>query len=286
MYQYPKHISIDTYCGIKSCHHQIHLSMLLCNGMVRHAGPNVLGSRGHISVVADVIVQKRCMMESLPTGKRTSVVRGGHSWCCLSSAQEKEFDPKKNQSINRTRTSAADASATDLLRSSLRKEPSSLGNTNNLTILALTHFLKTSLDITRDAEIRRIVDIMTNTNSLYGTKKGRQPVNPYARYSITVDEVTVVTEYLSGFGFTKDEIRQLVIAFPQILCYSVEERIQDLLEYLVDSVGIPPENLRALVLQRPTVFGLQKKQLEQMLGFLQNNGSTQDDIVRLLQTTL
>lgn len=126
---------------------------------------------------------------------------------------------------------------------------------------------------------------MTNKNSLYGTKKGRQPVNPYARI-VTVQEATAVTEYLSSFGFTNDEIRQLVIAFPQILCYSVEERIQDLLEYLVDSVGISQESLRSILLQRPTVFGLQKKQLEQMLGFLLNNGSSQDDIIRLLQTTL
>ena len=180
-------------------------------------------------------------------------------------------------------TSKGDIAATGLLRSALQgtQKPS----TSNLGILALTNFLKTSLSITRDPEIRRILDIMTNKNSLYGTKKGRQPVNPYAR-NVTVQEATAVTEYLATFGFTKDEIRQLVIAFPQILCYSVEERIQDLLEYLVDSVGIPQERLRTILLQRPTVFGLQKKQLEQMLGFLLNNGSSQDEIIRLLQTSL
>lgn len=180
-------------------------------------------------------------------------------------------------------TSKGDIAATGLLRSAL--QGTQKASTSNLGILALTNFLKTSLNITRDPEIRRITDIMTNKNSLYGTKKGRQPVNPYAR-KVTVQEATAVTEYLATFGFTKDEIRQLVIAFPQILCYSVEERIQDLLEYLVDSVGIPQERLRTILLQRPTVFGLQRKQLEQMLGFLLNNGTTQDEIIRLLQTSL
>lgn len=210
-----------------------------------------------------------------------------HAGSCASRPGHVSFR-KNHRSIIRMQDSPkpstkGEAAATGLLRSALKA-----GNprqSSNLGILSLTNFLKTSLGITRDPEIRRIVDIMTNKNSLYGTKKGRQPVNPYARM-VTVQEATAVTEYLSSFGFTNDEIRQLVIAFPQILCYSVEERIQDLLEYLVDSVGIPQESLRSILLQRPTVFGLQKKQLEQMLGFLLNNGSSQDDIIRLLQTTL
>lgn len=180
--------------------------------------------------------------------------------------------------------SKGDAAATGVLRSALRGTGSP-GNANKFTVIALTDFLKTTLQITRDPEIRRIIDIMTNKNSLYGTKRGRQPVNPYAR-NVTVEEATSVTDYLTDFGFSNDEIRQLVISFPQLLCYSVEERIQGLLDYLVESVGIPPERLRDIIRQRPTVLGLQKRQLEQMLGFLQNNGTTQEEIIRLLQTTL
>jgi hypothetical protein len=49
---------------------------------------------------------------------------------------------------------------------------------SNLTAISLANRLK-DLGITQEPEIRRIVDIMTNPNSLYGTKSGRQPVNPY-----------------------------------------------------------------------------------------------------------
>lgn len=49
---------------------------------------------------------------------------------------------------------------------------------SNLTAISLGNRLK-DLGITQEPEIRRIVDIMTNPNSLYGTKNARQPVNPY-----------------------------------------------------------------------------------------------------------
>jgi hypothetical protein len=174
--------------------------------------------------------------------------------------------------------------ATGLLRSALQGTQRKDGK-SNLVILSLTNYLKKTLGITREPEIRRIIDIVTNINSLYGTKNGRQPMNPYARL-LTVDEATEVVEYLKEFGFSNDDVTQLIQSFPQILCYSVDERMRVLMEYLVDDVGISNENVRQMVLRRPTVFGLQKGQVEQMLGFLLNNGSSKDEIVHLLETTL
>lgn len=104
---------------------------------------------------------------------------------------------------------------------------------------------------------------------------------------MSVDEVTVVVNYLEEFGFSRDELIQLILAFPQILSYSVEERIQDLLEYLVsDEIGCSIEQVRTMISKRPTIIGLQRSQVEQMIGFLLNNGSTQEEVVAMLESSL
>ncbi|KAI8113416.1 hypothetical protein M9435_003418 [Picochlorum sp. BPE23] len=177
--------------------------------------------------------------------------------------------------------SKSDRKSNGLLRSALKGSPKG----SNLTAISLANRLK-DLGITQEPEIRRIVDIMTNPNSLYGTKSGRQPVNPYAR-NVSVNEVDQVVGYLTEeVGFSNTSVQQLVQSFPQILCYSVDERLRLLVDYLVESVGIPQDDVRAILLKRPTLFGLQKGQLEQMLGFLLNNGTPMEDIIAMLETSL
>lgn len=156
-----------------------------------------------------------------------------------------------------------------------------------MTVISLTNFLKTSLNITREPDVRRIVDIMTNKNSLYGSKRGsgRQPANPYAR-NVTVDEAQGVVDCLGEFGFDASEVQQVVLAFPQVLCYPVDERIRDMLEYLEEEVGIPRKDVKTMLLSRPTVLGLPKKQMEQMLGFLLENGTSHEEVLALLQKSL
>jgi len=67
----------------------------------------------------------------------------------------------------------------------------------------------------------------------------------------------------------------------------VEERIQDLLEYLVsDEIGCSIEQVRTMISKRPTIIGLQRSQVEQMIGFLLNNGSTQEEVVAMLESSL
>jgi hypothetical protein len=170
------------------------------------------------------------------------------------------------------------------LRAALKEKN---GSGSNLSAISLTNFLKTTLDIAREEETRRIVDIMTNKNSLYGSKGGtsRQPTNPYAR-NVTVDEAQAVVTCLAEFGFEKSEVKQLVISYPQILCYSVEDRIMIMLNYLVDNVGIERHDVRAMLLSRPTLLGLPSQQVEQLLSFLIENGTSQDDIINLLEKSL
>jgi len=170
------------------------------------------------------------------------------------------------------------------LRSALRNKDSGKGS--NLGILSLTNFLKTTLNITREPEVRRIIDIVTNKNSLFASKggSGRQAGNPNARM-VTVDEAEKVVKCLEEFGFVAAELRQLVIAFPQVLCYSIP-RIQMLLTFLEHDAGISAEDVRQTLLARPTIMGLPRGQLERIVGFLLENGSSQEDIKSMLQRSL
>ena len=107
-----------------------------------------------------------------------------------------------------------------------------------------------------------------------------------ARSTITVAEVEKVVDYFIEFGFSGSEVNQIVTAFPQVLCYPVEERIMLLFDYLSDTVGFSDTDLRNMILQRPNILGLTGGQLEQMIGFFLANGSSKEEIMRLLQTSL
>ena len=204
--------------------------------------------------------------------------------------------PRRTQTtrVARTRASASgpnpsgnksSASSLGILRSALREKKGASGS--NLGILSLNNWLKTALDITREPELRRIVDIVTNKNSLFGSKRGsgRQPANPYARM-VTVDEAQGVVDCLKAFGFDGAETRQLVVSFPQLLCYSAEERLEDVLQYFVDVVGMSRDDVKQMLLARPTILGLPRSQLEQMLGCLMEDGKSQDDIKAILAKSL
>lgn len=71
----------------------------------------------------------------------------------------------------------------------------------NLALMAAGNYLR-SLGIESAPDCARILDVLTNPNSLFGTKGGRGRVNPYAR-NITVEEMTAVVEFLMGKVFRK-----------------------------------------------------------------------------------
>lgn len=81
---------------------------------------------------------------------------------------------------------------------------------SNLTALALQNYLR-GLGIEREADLRRIVDIVTNPNSLFGTKGGKNPINPYVRHRrdyydlyIPSDEAHMCTYAYVCHHFCKD----------------------------------------------------------------------------------
>lgn len=78
----------------------------------------------------------------------------------------------------------------------------------------------------------------------------------------------------------------IITSFPAVLCYPVEDRIEALFSYLMTEVDMSSEAVMALMCSRPNLLGLSKPRLEQMLGFLLNNGTEKEEIIRLLQTSL
>ncbi len=53
---------------------------------------------------------------------------------------------------------------------------------SNLALLAAGNYLR-GLGISNQTDVTRILDILTNKNSLFGTKGGKTPVNPYVSYT-------------------------------------------------------------------------------------------------------
>lgn len=72
---------------------------------------------------------------------------------------------------------------------------------SNLSLLAAGNYLRT-LGIENQADVTRILDILTNKNSLFGTKGGKTPINPYVCLCLyRYDYCCCYNKHLVG-GFT------------------------------------------------------------------------------------
>jgi len=77
---------------------------------------------------------------------------------------------------------------------------------------------------------------------------------------------------------------QVIMQHPPVLSYSIETRLQPFMSFLRD-VGIAEP--AQTVLQRPTLLGLDAdKNLRAIVGYLQENGHSAEDIAHLLQTSI
>jgi mTERF len=105
----------------------------------------------------------------------------------------------------------------------------------NVYVVEATDYLK-SLNISNVADTTRVIDVCTNPNSLFTGRSGRAG-NLYAR-KLTIPEMQSVVAFLDDAGFGGDQIKQLIVAYPQLLCYSVDERLEPLYAYLTADVGL------------------------------------------------
>jgi hypothetical protein len=80
---------------------------------------------------------------------------------------------------------------------------------------------------------------------------------------------------------------QIILAFPQVLCYSVEDRLEQFFTYFgSESLGLEPNRIVELVRTRPDLLGLQQSNVARMVDYLKENGSSNEEIIHYLATSL
>lgn len=76
------------------------------------------------------------------------------------------------------------------------------------------------------------------------------------------------------------------MAHPPLLSYSVESRLQPFFEYLTGELGLSAAETVGVVERRPSLLGVGVEGLRRMVGFLQESGSSREEIVELMATSL
>lgn len=82
---------------------------------------------------------------------------------------------------------------------------------------------------------------------------------------------------------------QIILEFPQVLCYSVTERLVPFYEYLEspEVVGMSVDQVNQLITRRPNTLGLERDSVERIVGYLlYTNSSSMSDVVEMLEKSL
>ena len=144
-----------------------------------------------------------------------------------------------------------------------------------------------NIGLTNASEAARVLDMSMNPSSMYFVKTGRKQVgNVHARLLTVESDIDPVVAFLqTDLGLTDEEICDVLKTHPPILCYAVETHLRPVTEYLQQEVGIP--NVGQLVVARPSILALQVDGgLRRILGWLEANEYSMDDIVKYLSTSI
>lgn len=77
---------------------------------------------------------------------------------------------------------------------------------------------------------------------------------------------------------------QVIAGHPPILSYNPETRVRPLLDYLQERLGLDPATA---VTARPSLLGLTvEDSLERMVGYLQDNGYSREQVAEYLCSSL
>lgn len=147
-----------------------------------------------------------------------------------------------------------------------------------------SQFLK-SIGFQNVSEISRVLDIAMNPNSLYmKDRHKRRSVNVNARRLSVQEDMQPVCQFLQSQGLSEQQIVEVVTQHPPVLSYSIENRLQPFMAFLKE-IGIADP--AQTVLQRPTLLGLDAdNSLCAIVGYLQENGHSSEEVAHLLQTTI
>ena len=53
-----------------------------------------------------------------------------------------------------------------------------------------------------------------------------------------------VVDFLLGLGLDRNTVAGIILRHPAVLCYSVEDRLKPLVEYLVEEMRLPKQQVR------------------------------------------
>lgn len=93
-----------------------------------------------------------------------------------------------------------------------------------------------------------------------------------------------VVEFLLEKGISVGDVKKCISAHPPILCYSVEERLKPLIEYL-EGNGV--KNVAQVLVNRPSLFGLDvDNNLRKMVDYLKYVETPTETILKYIEETL
>jgi hypothetical protein len=66
----------------------------------------------------------------------------------------------------------------------------------------------------------------------------------------------------------------------------VPERLEPFFLYLEQELQLSNEEIVSMIDRRPVLLGLQRDNIERLIGYLKANGSSKEEQIRLLETSL
>ncbi|CAG9463889.1 unnamed protein product [Pedinophyceae sp. YPF-701] len=142
-----------------------------------------------------------------------------------------------------------------------------------------------SLGINNASEVARICDVAMNPNSMFVTFRDRKRNQNKSSRLLDVDQdIRPVVEYLRTLGLDEEEVCSVILEHPPVLCYSVEERLKPLVDFLA---GIDIEDPGRVLVARPSLMGLDvDASLRRIVGYLEANDYTPQDIAEYLSKSI
>ncbi len=103
---------------------------------------------------------------------------------------------------------------------------------------------------------------------------------------LTVARIDAVVAWMRVAGVPKASIPMVLTAYPAVLAFDVEERLDPLARYMAE-LGVDGEGLANAIARRPSLLGLSvSKNIRLMVEYLQSTNTPQDKILEYLLTTL
>ena len=144
---------------------------------------------------------------------------------------------------------------------------------------------KTECGITKQKEVEIVVDILTNPASGYIDRKLANKYRSFQLRQLDSElHIKPVASFLRELGANKEQIRRMILTYPAVVGYSVDDHLRPLVEYL-KQVGV--EDVVEVLTSRPSLLGLKaEKNLVKIVEWLEYEGYTKDEIVDYLSKTV